>query len=128
MVTPSDPIPTIRSVVLAAAPELTEVVIGPAIGSIAPPFATVRNVGGPEEEAQVPQAQRRIDVNVFAKDTKEANRIMNLIHRAIRQRRNQAGALDFPNIFSAGGPLDLVDDDRRLPFVFRPYYVIFGES
>ena len=60
------------------------------------------------------------------KDVREANQLSNAIHAAIR-RRPPGGRINLPNIFSAGGPLDFVDEDRRLPAVFRSYYVIYGE-
>ena len=50
-----------------------------------------------------------------------------LSHDAIRQHRNGSGTISLPSIFSSGGPLDFVDEDRRLPAVFRSYYVIYGE-
>ena len=83
-----------------------------------PTYLSVALVG-PEAEAQVPEANRRIDVNVFAEDTKDAYRLSDLIHDAIRQHRNGSGTIQLPSIFSSGGPLDFVDEDRRLPAVFR---------
>ena len=128
MTTPVDVMPGLRNVVMAAVPSLTAVSIGPASGKEVAPYAVIRATGGPEEEAQVPEANRRIDVNVFATSTSEANRLSNLIHAAIRRRVASGGTIAWPNIFSAGGPVDFVDEDRWLPAVFRSYYVIYGED
>ena len=129
MTTPVDPMPGLRAIIKASVPAIADdhVVIGPALGELSPPFVVIRSTGGPEEEAQVPEAERRIDVNVFAKDPQEANRLSNLIHAHIR-RRPPGGTIQLPNIFSAGGPLDFQDEDRRIPAVFRSYYVIYGEA
>ena len=129
MTTPVDPMPKLRNIIRAAVPALANdhVVIGPALGKLEPPFVVIRSTGGPEEEAQVPEAERRIDVNVFAKTVPEANELSNLIHAAIRQRP-ASGTIQLPHVFSAGGPLDFQDEDRRLPAVFRSYYVIYGEA
>ena len=128
MTTPVDVLPSLRSIIMAAVPALTWVQIGALKGSEVPPYASIRSTGGPEEEAQVPEANRRIDVNVFANDAKDANSLSNLIHAAIRRRVASGDEISLPNIFSAGGPLDFVDEDRRLPAVFRSYYVIYGEE
>ena len=65
----------LRTIVMAAVPTLdnAHVVIGPADGKLSPPYVVIRSTGGPEEMAQVPEAERRIDVNVFAKTVQEAN-------------------------------------------------------
>ena len=85
MTTPVDPMPGLRAIVAAAAPDLTTITVGAVSGKEVVPFANIRSTGGPEEEAQVPEAERRIDVNVFAKDhIQEANRLSNLIHAAIQ--------------------------------------------
>ena len=127
MTTPVDPMLGLRAIVDAAAPDLTAITIGALSGKEVVPFANIRSTGGPEEEAQVPEAERRIDINVFHKSTIEANQLSNLIHAAIRRRVASGGTIALPNIFSAGGPLDFVDEDRRIPAVFRSYYVIYGE-
>lgn len=125
-----DPMPIIKGIVAAAAPDLAKVTVGPPMGNEPDPFAIVRSVGGPEEDAQDIEQERRIDVTVFAKSIVEANRLSNDIHRSIRRRHQEAqeGETQLPSIFSAGGPLDLVDPDRLLPGVFRSYYVIFAED
>ena len=128
MTTPVGLMQNFRAIVNVAAPDLTAISIGAVSGKELIPYASIRSTGGPEAEAQVPEANRRIDVNVFAKDTKEAYRLSDLIHDAIRQHRNGSGTIQLPSIFSAGGPLDFQDEDRRLPAVFRGYYVIYGES
>ena len=100
------------------------------------PFAILRSVGGPEPDAQDCEVQRNIDLTVFAKTIVEANRISNEIHRRIRRRwledqnfdQLSEAEQDLPDLYSAGGPLDLVDPDRLLPGVFRSYYVIYDEE
>ena len=128
MTTPVDLMQNFRAIVNAAAPDLTAISIGAVSGKERAPFASIRSTGGPEEEAQVPEANRRIDVNVFADDPKEAGRLSDQIHDAIRQHRNGSGTIFLPSLFSVGGPLDFQDEDRRLPGVFRGYYVIYGEG
>ena len=46
MTTPYDPMRDFQAAVLAAAPELTGVTVGAALGTEQPPFATVRRQGG----------------------------------------------------------------------------------
>ena len=104
----------------------THVFIGPASGKLSPPYVSIRSTGGPEEEAQVPEAERRVDINVYAKSVKEANELSNAIHDHLR-RRPASATISYRSVFSAGGPLDFVEQERRLPAVFRSYYVIYGE-
>ena len=65
MTTPYDPMRDFQAAVLAAAPELTGITVGAALGTEQPPFATIRRQGGLEPDAQVPYSQRRVDVNVY---------------------------------------------------------------
>ena len=53
MTTPYDPMRDFQAAVLAAAPELTGVTVGAALGDEKPPFATIRRLPGPEPQAQV---------------------------------------------------------------------------
>ena len=64
--------------------------IGAFDGNTPTPFAFLRSVGGPEPDAQVPDAERRLDITVFAATEKDANRISNRIHRYIRRGREEA--------------------------------------
>ena len=137
-----DPMPDLMEIVREAAPEL-KIMIGAFDGNEPTPFAFLRSVGGPEPDAQVPDAERRLDVTVFAATEADANRISNRIHRHIRRRSQehreayelyQAGggdeppALPLPSLFSAGGPLDVLERDVKLPGVFRSYYLIYAED
>ena len=112
------------AIVRAAAPTLT-VVIGPAHGDETPPFAVIRHTGGPEAPAQVPESRQRIDVNVYSESVLEANKIQRDIFKYIQTR---TGTRDFPSLFAELEPIDLLDDDRRLPYVFRSYYVRYGND
>ena len=82
----------------------------------------------------MPEAERRLDVTVFAKSEQEANRISNRIHRYIRRGREEQlldGTITeicLPSLFSAGGPIDILERDVKLPGVFRSYYVIYDED
>ena len=144
-----NPMPDLMDIVKAAAPELEKVVIGAFPGNQSqkgqqPPFVFLRSAGGPEPDAQDTEVERRLDVTVFAKSEAEANRISNRIHRFIRLRRHEEKQLEYeaqgaadpdsvievklPSLFSAGGPLDILDDDVKLPGVFRSYYLIYSED
>ena len=143
-----NPMPDLMDIVKAAAPELEKVVIGAFPGNQSqkgqqPPFAVLRSAGGPEPDAQDTEVERRLDLTVFAKSEAEANRISNRIHRFIRLRRHEEKQLEYeeqgargdpgpevklPSLFSAGGPLDILDDDVKLPGVFRSYYLIYAEN
>ena len=111
-------------------PALAKIVVGAFPGNEPTPFAFLRSVGGPEPDAQDPEAQRRIDVTVFADTEADANRISNRIHRHIRRRHLESpdAEVKLPSIFSSGGPLDILDDDVKHPGVFRSYYVIYAEQ
>ena len=122
---PSDPMVTMVAIVRAAAPQLTKVVVGPARGGETPPFAVIRHTGGPEAPAQVPESRQRIDINVYSESVLEANDIQRAIFKHIQSR---TGTRDFPSLFSELEPIDLLDDDRRLPYVFRSYYVKYGND
>ena len=130
-----DPMPDLMAIVDAAAPELEKIVVGAFPGNQSqvgqsPPFAFLRSVGGPEEDDQDPEAERRLDITVFAATEKEANRISSLIHRHIRRRslESQDEEVCLPSLFSAGGPLDILERDVKLPGVFRSYYLIYDEE
>ena len=140
-----DPMPDLMAIVEKAAPEL-KIMIGAFDGNTPTPFAFLRSVGGPEEDAQVPDAERRLDITVFAATEKDANRISNRIHRYIRRGREEQLETDYaawltgprnpddepalllPSLFSAGGPLDILERDVKLPGVFRSYYLIYAED
>ena len=71
---------------------------------------------------------------MFAATEKDANRISNQIHRYIRRGRQEPkpdGTVPdvmLPSLFSAGGPLDILERDLKLPAVFRSYYLIYDED
>ena len=79
----------LRAIVMAAVPALdnAHVVIGPADGKLLPPYVVIRSTGGPEEMAQVPEAERRIDVNVYMPRRWEKPTIIaSAIHAHLRRR------------------------------------------
>ena len=95
-----DPMPDLMAIVEEAMEgqpqelQLEKIVVGAFPGNQSqvaqrPPFAFLRSVGGPEEDAQVPEAERRLDITVFAATEKDANRISNRIHRWIRRGRQE---------------------------------------
>ena len=120
---PADPMEEMIAIVNAVSPG-TRVVVGPAHGDETPPFIVIRHTGGPEAPAQVPESRQRIDINVYH-TVIDANRIQRAIFQHIQSR---TGTRDFPSIFSELEPIDLLDDDRRLPYVFRSYYVRYGND
>ncbi len=147
-----DPMPDLKEIVeeatagLPSELQLQKISIGAFDGNEPTPFAFLRSIGGSEPDAQDPEAERRLDVTVFAATEADANRISNRIHRHIRRRSQehreayelyQGGHPDhpvppddltLPSLFSAGGPLDILERDLKLPGVFRSYYLIYAEG
>ena len=95
------------------------------LGKLTAPYAVIRNVGGPAKQAQIGLEAWRIDVLIYDTSMPEARVISNKIHAAIASRGSGGGTIQLPSIFGESGPVGLVDEDRRLPFVQRSYIVTF---
>ena len=129
MTTPYDPMPAILDAVRTAATlDIEHVILGPAPGDLTPPYVVIRSVGGPPREAQVPHQRRRVDILAFDRRASLANALSNKIHAALFDRTPGTGVVSLPAIFDESGPIDLTDDDRRIPFVQRSYFVLYGEG
>ena len=130
--TPYDPMRDFQTFVRTAATELGDRVYDAASAPGLPdsenpirPFATYRDVGGPSKQAQIGQESWRIDLMVYHESVTNARAIANKIHAAIATRGAGGGTIQLPSIFGESGPVGLVDEDRRLPFVQRSYIVTF---
>ena len=154
---PSNPLATFREMVaLAADPELgifadlldpdkSRIISGDAPEKMPEPWAQIRGAGGPQGDKQCPEDYQRFDVNVYSQNQMEADLISRQIFRALRDLStifNPAGLTNpvvqmFDNVVyetcvisvdAEGGPFQLVDTDRRTPFVFRSYVMFYGED
>ena len=128
-----DPMPRLAEMVEGMAPALRKVTVGPPRGNEPTPFAIIRTVGSAAEDPQYLEAERTVSIVVFADSIKQANEVSNALHWQIRRRHlDNPQALDgehtLPGLFSAGGHVDLVDPDRKLPGVARTYDLIFCED
>ena len=79
-------------------------------------------------DKQCPEDYQRFDVNVYSQNQMEADLISRQIFRAMRRQGQQTLMQDFDGVIyetdvisvdAEGGPFQLVDTDRRTPFVFR---------
>ena len=142
---PANPLATFRELVAAAAPELQDVVVGDAPDNMAEPWAQIRGAGGPQGDKQCPEDYQRVDVNVYDKTHMRADLIAQKIFRALRDLPMFFKRVPLVNPFlltfdevdyetdvisvdAEGGPFQLVDTDRRVPFVFRSYVLFYGED
>ena len=99
------------------------------------PWAQIRGAGGPQPDKQCPEAYRRADVNVYDDDQLRGEMISQQIDNALRTQPHGVVAVpgttfetDVISIDGEGGPFELVDTDRRVPFVFRSYVMFYGED
>ena len=138
----SNPLATFKQLVFDAAPVDFEqddkrVVVGDAPGGMPDPWAQIRGAGGPQPDKQCPENYRRVDLNVYSKDQFEADALSQQIDNFLRKVRH--GVVSVPKIMpiyqtdvisidAEGGPFQLVDTDRRVPFVFRSYVMFYGED
>ena len=151
---PTNPLATFRCLVLDAAPEFFDpmypmdkerarVIAGDAPDNMAEPWAQIRGAGGPQGDKQCPEDYQRFDVNVYSQNQMEADLISRQIFRAMRRQGQQTFTQDFDDpdtgivttfstdvisVDAEGGPFQLVDTDRRVPFVFRSYVMFYGED
>ena len=132
---PTNPLATFRHLVMLAVPTLTECVVGDAPGGMTTPWAQIRGAGGPQPDKQCPEAYRRADVNVYDDDQLRGEMLSQQIDNALRTQRHgvvsvpdTAFETDVISIDAEGGPFELVDTDRRTPFVFRSYVMFYGED
>ena len=135
----SNPLATFRHLVNEAAKDstdnylLTAVVVGDAPGGMKTPWAQIRGAGGPQPDKQCPEAYRRADVNVYDDDQLRGEMISQQIDNALRMQPHGVVSVppyltDVISIDGEGGPFELVDTDRRVPFVFRSYVMFYGED
>ena len=142
---PTNPLATFRAMVDAAAPLLQSVIAGDASEDYEEsprtarpePWAQIRGAGGPQGDKQCPEDYQRFDVNVYSQNQMEADLISRQIFRAMRRQGQQTFMQSFDgvdyetdviSVDAEGGPFQLVDTDRRTPFVFRSYVMFYGED
>ena len=134
---PTNPLATFRAMVDAAASDLRAVIAGDAPDNMPEPWAQIRGAGGPQGDKQCPEDYQRFDVNVYSQDQMEADLISRQIFRAMRRQGQQTFTQSFDgadyetdviSVDAEGGPFQLVDTDRRTPFVFRSYVMFYGED
>ena len=145
---PANPLATFRDMVLTSAPELFDpmypmdkdrarCIVGDAPDNMAEPWAQIRGAGGPQGDKQCPEDYQRVDVNVYDKTHMRADLIAQKIFRAMRAQGQKTFTHSFESVNyltdvisvdAEGGPFQLVDTDRRVPFVFRSYVLFYGED
>ena len=145
---PSNPLATFRCLVLAAAPELVpdptepcegRCIVGDAPDNMQTPWVQIRGAGGPQGDKQCPEDYQRFDVNVYDQNQLRGDQISRQIFRAMRsqgQKVIEVTDVDTGMVYETcvisvdaeGGPFQLVDTDRRTPFVFRSYVMFYGED
>ena len=142
---PTNPLATFRHLVDMAAPDLQSVIAGDASEdyedkprtSRPEPWAQIRGSGGPSGDKQCPEDYQRFDVNVYSQNQMEADLISRQIFRAMRRQGQQTFMQSFDGVIyetcvisvdAEGGPFQLVDTDRRVPFTFRSYVMFYGED
>ena len=149
---PTNPLATFRDMVDAAAMDLRSVVAGDAPDNMPEPWAQIRGAGGPQGDKQCPEDYQRFDVNVYSQNQMEADLISRQIFRAMRdlpaffaEQLDLHGVdaitnpvmqsfdgvdyeTDVISVDAEGGPFQLVDTDRRVPFTFRSYVMFYGED
>ena len=141
---PSNPLATFKQLVFDAAPmefggDDKRVVVGDAPGGMPDPWAQIRGAGGPQPDKQCPENYRRVDLNVYSKDQFKADELSQQIDNELRKLAH--GVIPVPppplapiyqtdviSIDAEGGPFQLVDTDRRVPFTFRSYVMFYGED
>ena len=148
---PSNPLATFLELVDAAAPDLLAVIAGDAPDNMPEPWAQIRGAGGPQGDKQCPEDYQRFDVNVYDQNQLRGDQISRQIFRAMRDLPSLfdgatlVNGVPFVNpvtqsfdgvyyetdvisVDAEGGPFQLVDTDRRVPFVFRSYVMFYGED
>ena len=140
---PTNPLATFRDMVDAAAidmqgdPLLKDVIAGDAPDNMGEPWAQIRGAGGPQGDKQCPEDYQRFDVNVYDQNQLRGDQISRQIFRAMRRQGQETFEQDFDGVIyetdvisvdAEGGPFQLVDTDRRTPFVFRSYVMFYGED
>ena len=154
---PSNPLATFRYLVVKAADPVlgdpndlaynldkNRVIDGDAPDNMPEPWAQIRGAGGPLGDKQCPEDYQRFDVNVYrSKPVAKRIRFPGKIFRAMRAQGQETFAQMFDDpdtgmtthyetcvisVDAEGGPFQLVDTDRRTPFVFRSYVMFYGED
>ena len=152
---PTNPLATFRYMVAVAAdmklgdpaelddPDKSRVIAGDAPEIMPEPWAQIRGAGGPQGDKQCPEDYQRFDVNVYSQNQMEADLISRQIFRAMRGQGQKTFTQDFDDpdtgmtthyetcvisVDAEGGPFQLVDTDRRVPFTFRSYVLFYGED
>jgi hypothetical protein len=72
-------------------------------------------------------------LNVYSQNQFESDELSQKIDNALRKQPHGVVSVppystDVISIDAEGGPFQLVDTDRRVPFVFRSYVMFYGED